>query len=1106
DLNSDVWVGIYGGGISRFNRETEQFEQYLHDENNPASLSSNLILSVFQDRAGNLLAGTYQRGVNIINLEQGNFHSIEGSTGPDGDFSNEVRAVFEDHRGWIWTGNKRGDVVVYNQLFEQVFRLGELPGVSIHTGVYAFEEDNEGNLWIGTKGDGLYIIRNLPGEAGNGPIHAPEVIHVTTRSKKPFTLLHNDVYDLHFDRNGQMWVALYLGGINVIQHPLCEEQRVLSYRHDPSVAATLSDNRVRCFLEDHEGNIWIGTSNGLNVVEQAYGAADEKYFSSIIRPGSHEGITYNDVIALCEDSDSCIWVGTLGGGVNRLIKSGPELTFQIQAFSRDEGLSSNMVLGLAEDSQKNMWISTDFGLNKRSLETGRFESYFTADGLSEYSFSEGNGLRTSSGKLLFGHISGMLWFDPSAIVKSDRTVPVVLTGLKMNGEENRGRFMEARRAWGDSLKCLRFRHNENFLTFEFAALDYKAPSRIQYSYKLEGHEDHWNDQGNLTTVIYRDLPPGDYLFRLRASNSDGIWSNPERQLAFTIQAPPWKTPWAYSLYLVVFLGLFLLLQRLQVERIKLKHEVLLEKQLADDKLKFYTNISHELKTPLTLIQGPVEEMLAGRIKGSSLQTSLKTVQRNSRKLQELIDQLMDFRKIQKGVFQSERATGDLISFLDEIHTAFLPLARQRNMVFGFHHPPGEYVLTLDFLSLEKIVFNLLSNAFKHTPDEKKIMLKLVQGENRDCLIITVEDEGEGIDENDLPQLFKRFHQGKRSRWIDETTTGIGLSLCAELAANMGGVLSAESRLNQGSIFSLRLPGQRIDQDPVAEIPEIHYTRKYIVGMGSNDPLPDKSPKKSGKSASRILIVEDNVEMLQFLTARLSVQYQVLQAANGRIGLEKARKENPDLILCDILMPDMDGLEMTRTLKREFFTSHIPVILLTALSLDEHKIQGLDSGADDYVVKPFNMDFLETRIRNLMQQRKLLQERFRRDSDVKAHSLVEAKPDRDFMEKVEQLIVKKMVEPDFSVDQLLEHFSFGRTVFYKKVKGITGHAPNDFIRIVRMKKAGELLCQNGHSIMEVAFEVGYNDPDYFRIQFKKYYGITPSEYQRIQRAGDEPAGH
>ncbi|WP_163716235.1 hybrid sensor histidine kinase/response regulator transcription factor [Mangrovibacterium lignilyticum] len=1097
DRNGTLWVGIYGGGISRFNRETETFQQYLHEENNPASLSSNLVLSLFADNSGNIWAGTYKRGLDKINLIQNHFNNRSNDFNQNVDFQSEIRAVFEDSRRWIWTGNKRGEVVVYNQKLEVLFRLNDILGEQgISTGTYCFEEDQSGNIWVGTKGNGIIVLKGLP-KTGNRLQTEPEIVNYAKYSGDN-TISHNDVFDLYSDHLGQMWVAMYHGGINVIRNPLKEDQEILRYLRNTDDKFSITDNRVRCFLEDHNHNMWIGTANGLNFLNHEYLQSDNKKFIQIQQTNQPESISYNDIICLFQDSRKTIWIGTYGGGVNQFLGTRDGRNFNFAQTTTADGLSSDLILGFVEDRDQNLWISTDFGLGKFNLISRKIENFYESDGLMENSFSEGKGIFSSGGSVIFGHLSGFVWFQPSQIKKQERQVPVVLTDLQINNQTDKAILRQARQRIEDPRKPIKLKYKQNFITFEFAALDFKAPSKVQYEFKLENYERSWNKTGNLNKAIYRELQPGNYLFRLKASNSDGLWVNPEIQLPITIKSPPWATAWAYLFYILFASGILFLVRRFTLERIRLKHEVEFEKQLADDKLKFYTSISHEFKTPLALILGPVEDLLADKSLPPGVSNPLRMVKRNTRRLLELIEQLMDFRKIQKGFLKNEVTPGNVVYFLSEIVQAFRPLAEKKKIEFQYIPSEDRLDVNLDFKSLEKIIFNLLSNAFKHTGEGQRVELRLDMDKDDQKVEIAVIDEGEGIREQEIPHLFERFTFGKRSRWKDESSTGIGLSLTKELIELMGGEIRVESTFGKGSRFCVVIP-YTATETPVNLVQELDYTSQFI--STEEEPETETPEATNGKRILKkqtILVVEDNPDLRSWLATQLGQKYTVLQAENGKIGVEIAKNEDPELIICDIMMPEMDGIELTSILKTEFHTSHIPIVLLTAKSLEEHKIEGIETGADDYITKPFNMIYLQKRIENILRQRKKLRERFSRDLLTKTDELSPSTADQEFMDKVIGLIEENLTDQEFSIDNLLPHFNFGRTVFYKKMKGISGYSPKDFVKIIRMKKAGALLSDPSTSVSEVAFEIGFNDANYFSRQFKKHFGENPSDYQKRQK--------
>lgn len=1098
DKNGDLWVSVYGGGISRFNRKTEKFEQYLHDENNPKSLSSNLILSIYCDISGNIWSGTYKRGINRINLRRSNFNSFQLDPNAPKGFSNEVRAIFEDSRKWIWTGNKRGDVVVFDQNMKQLFALNDLNiPLRIKSGVYAIEEDHKHRMWIGTKGEGIYIIENIPTRITPSEDTRLMITHLTKISDETNSLAYDDVFDIHEDNQNQMWVALYHGGINIIQNPLQANQNFFNYVHDNKDTLSISDDRVRCIKEDTYGNMWIGTARGLNFLSSEYKTKKDKKFINSIYSDEKSKLPSCDIISLFAEEKGNIYIGTYGEGVLKYTPGENKNLIETRNITPINDLSSNLILSIIEDNKNNLWVGTDFGLNKLNSETGKIEKYYKESGLTENSFSEGNCLKTTKGDLIFGHISGLLWFNPASIRKSAQKVPVVLTRLMVNSANNKEKLTEARNVIRHKKQELCFKYNENFLTFEFAALDYKAPEKILYTFKLEGYEKKWNTEGNLNTAIYRDLQPGTYTLRMKASNSEGLWVNPELKLKIEILPPPWETIWAYLFYTLFSIGIFILIRKFTLERLRLKHEVEFEKQLVDEKLKFYTSTSHEFKTPLALIYGLVEDLLSSKKISEEIKSSLLTVRKNTNRLLELIDQLMDFRKIQKGVFNIKKQQGNPVTFLNEIYQAFLPLAKRKEIKLEYNYKNSTTNAFTDYKALEKIIFNLLSNAFKHTEAQKTIELILATNTETNEMVITVKDQGEGISEENLPHIFERFNLGK-SKWKEDSSSGVGLSLCKEMVELLDGEILVDSQIGTGSCFTVRLPncinqtqGKFIEDDY-----NLNYTNHFIKSVENKQQIEQSETNISSGKEETILIVEDNTELQDFLKEHLIGSYNILQAINGKKGLDIAHEKNPDLIICDIMMPEMDGIEMTSILKNEFRTSHIPIILLTAKSMDVHKIEGIEIGADDYITKPFNMEYLQKRVKNILTQRKQLKERFSQQVESKPKELAKFPKDQEFLSKVIELIEENMKNPDFTVDTLIGNFHYGRTVFYKKMKGISGYAPKDFIRIIRMKKAGKLFLEDPSlTVAEVSFMIGYDEPAYFSKIFKKHFGQTPSEYKK-----------
>ncbi|HKJ42118.1 MAG TPA: two-component regulator propeller domain-containing protein [Sunxiuqinia sp.] len=1108
DNEANLWVGIYGGGIYEFDRSSETFQPYLYNENNSGSLSSNLVLSIFEDRSSNLWVGTYKRGLNSLQLKKNMFNTLEQMPSAKNNYNKEVRSILQDHRGCIWIGNMNGDLAIYDRHLKKrndLNRLISRVNQHIKVGIYSLLEDSQGDIWIGTKGQGIFRLKNVPEKLTAANCQKIMVQSIKHDPANPNSLSGNSVYDLHEDQNGQIWAAIYHGGLNVIQNPFGPHPDFLQYKLNENDKYSISDNRIRCILEDADHNMWIGTANGLNFLSNNYLISNNKKFIQITNnPGDPTSLSNNDVVYLFQDSNHTIWAGTYGGGLNELQTSNNENHFTWKHFNTKSGLTSNVVFSIVEDGSKNLWMGTDLGLCKFSPAQNHFEDYYANDGIGENIFSESACLYTPGKLLLFGHASGLVYFQQDSIYKSKQNVPIVLTDFLINGEKDQKKYISAKDIIGHPSNALNLKYNQNFLTFEFAALDYKAPANVQYEYKLDNYEQNWNKSGNLNKAYYKALQPGEYTFRLRATNSDGVWLPKELKLQLNIAPPIWKTNWAYLIYFLILIFILWLVRKIMLERIHLIHQVNFEKEMVDEKLKFYTSISHEFKTPLSLIIGPVEDMVNTKNLPDRLSNNLNIVKRNSHRLLELVEQLLDFRKIQKGYFPLKYSKSDLVGFLKDICSTFVPLSKRKQIEFSVNCNLTKYDAVMDFKSIEKIVFNLLSNAFKYTPEGGTISLNAWIDPNSQQVKIEVEDTGEGIKEVDLPQIFTRFSFVDHSKYENESSSGIGLSLTKELVELHHGEIKVESTYGEGSKFTVLLPtrNKHVNGNAIEEmaIRDHSYSEKFIHVLEEDVQLNSKKDSHSLLNKEKILIVEDNADLRNYLCESLSTQYDTTQAADGKEGLEIAKEQDIDLIVCDIMMPEMDGLELTGILKKEFSTSHIPIILLTARSLDEHKIEGIEHGADDYITKPFNMVYLQKRIQNILRQRKQLKERFSSDLQLEPENLSESTADQKFLSEVTELIEANMINPEFTVDSLVEHFKFGRTIFYKKMKGISGYSPKEYVSIVRMKKAGTLLCDHNLNVSQVAYDVGFNDASYFSKTFKKHFGISPTEYQKNKLNG------
>ena len=693
-------------------------------------------------------------------------------------------------------------------------------------------------------------------------------------------------------------------------------------------------------------------------------------------------------------------------------------------------------------------------------------------------------------------------------------------------------------------------HKENIFSVHFAALDYTNPQNIQYAYILDGFEKQWTFADKQRSVTYTNLPKGEYVLRVRSTNSDGVWVDNERILDIVILPSFWETPIAYVLYILFILIIILVAVYILFTIYRLKHEVSVEQQISDIKLRFFTNISHELRTPLTLIAGPVEQVLKNDKLPADAREQLVVVERNTSRMLRLVNQILDFRKIQNKKMKMQVQRVDIVPFVRKVMDNFEAVAEEHRIDFLFQTEKDHLYLWVDADKLEKIVFNLLSNAFKYTPNGKMITMFIREDEN--TVSIGVQDQGIGIAENKKKSLFVRFENLVDKNLFNQASTGIGLSLVKELVEMHKATISVDSRLGEGSCFKVDfLKGkEHYDKETefILEDAEAPVRMGQVVDIAnssiqSETLIPDDSEKieavyeedaaKEENSKELMLLVEDNQELREFLRSIFSPMYRVVEAADGREGANKALKYLPDIIISDVMMPEKDGIEMTRELRADMTTSHIPIILLTAKTTIESKLEGLEYGADDYITKPFSATYLQARVENLLMQRKKLQS-FYRDSlmhinmsvtsgelpaSTKAMAEEEKKivsereeeqtqlqsqqqptipdmspNDRKFMDKLVELMEQNMDNGDLVVDDLVRELAVSRSVFFKKLKTLTGLAPIEFIKEIRIKRATQLIETGEFNMTQISYMVGINDPRYFSKCFKAQVGMTPTEYK------------
>lgn len=1096
DLNGNLWVHPQGGGLSWYDRENNKLLPFYNDPESSDWRFSNKLHSMLSDKQGNLWLCTHSKGLEKITFLGSQFH-IYPHTGRGFDLNaNTVRALFEDSNHRIWLGKRDGRIEIYTHDFDYLGFLTEagtiakagkpLVGVAYH-----IMQDSQGRIWIATKGDGIILLEKEGTQF--------KLTRFEYDEDDIYSLSHNSVYWLHEDKHGRIWVATFGGGLNYVQKSPEGKYIFISYRNNLKGFPYDRCYRVRHITSDNKGNIWVGSSDGALCFKEDFKDPESILFHLYARiPDDMNCLSNNNVYRIVTTSKGDVYLATFGGGLNRVVSMNDRGEVIFESYTRKDGLPSDILLAVEEDDYGNLWLSTENGLSKFIPEEKRFENYNERDFGDKIRFEEGTSLNlVSTTTILFGTSSGVLYFEPENIKKSNYVPPIIMGSLKISNKEViPGVAGSLLKQSLNNTKHLVLSHKENIVTLSFAALDMVYPENIRYAYLLEGFDKDWNYVDKQRTATYTNLPKGKYIFRVRSTNSDGVWVENERNLEITISPSFWETPLAMVLYVIAFLCILFVGVYILFTIYRLKHEVSVEQQVSDIKLRFFTNISHELRTPLTLIAGPVEYVLQNKNLPDDIREQLRVVERNTDRMLRLVNQILDFRKIQKNKMRLRIEQIDIVPFVRHIMENFESLAEEHHIDFVFESEVPSLKLWVDADKLEKIVFNLLSNAFKYTPQGKMITLFIHENENN--IAIGVQDQGIGISESKKASLFVRFENLLDKNLFNQQSTGIGLSLVKELVELHQAAIRVDSKEGEGSCFTVEfLKGK----DHYTENVEFIISDSVEVKSQEAGENPRQKEEKSGESKT-MLLVEDNLELRFFLRSIFVSEFNVIEAANGAEGLDKALKFVPDMIISDIMMPEKDGIAMTQELRANMVTSHIPVVLLTAKTDMDSKLQGMELGADDYITKPFSATYLKARVGNILAQRIKLQQLYCENLmniQPVAEEEQQVQPemsshDRKFMEKLTELMEKNMDNGDLIVDDLVKELAVSRSVFFKKLKMLTGLAPIEFIKEMRVKRAAQLIESGDFNMTQIAYMVGINDPRYFSKCFKQRFGMTPTEYK------------
>ena len=1082
----EIWLGTFKG-LVRMNEngiEVVEKEKYT-------GLTNNSIYQIYRDSKNGIWIGTWSGGLGYINEWSNNFEHFKRESNNNSLSDNVISSFEETEDGKIIIATEEGHLNYLDRSNHQItdVRIKGPGGIVNHIKTLCI--DKNGTLWIGTFASGVFY--KLKG----------------AKDFQKFNLIddfNEQFYDIIGTREG-LWLASSVRGLFYYDY---QKRQVKHYSLNNTDPGSLSSNAVRTLLEDSKGNIWIGSGNGLNRKDKG----SERFVRFFYNPDEKNRISSNNIYSLFEDSKQNIWIGTAGGGVTIY---DPKTTIFSQ-LSKKDGLPGNDVHGILEDNTGVIWMSTENGISAYSPATKKFRNFDYNDGLQGNQFNPGAAFKAHNGDLFFGGSNGFTRFDPAQIKGNPVAPEAIITGLEINNQVvNQSNDPNLIRQSLMTIAYLDLKYNQNSLKFSFVANNFLLPQKNRYKYRLSGYSPDWVEIQNDNKAVFTKIPPGDYIFEVVAANNDGKWNKTPTRLNITIQNPFWRTFYAYLIYLFIFLVIFYFLQRELRLRSRLKNSILQERiqrendeKLHQLKLHFFTNISHEFRTPLTLILSPLS-LLKKKLNGQEEPLEhLTMIENNANRLLRLVNQILDIRKIELGKMAFQPQNFDIVALCREVFQCFSSQDNDRKISFSFESDFSSLFIMIEPDKIDKLIFNLLSNAIKYAPDNGVIQLSIKSPNwkpetikkpyhyatgntiNNGYVTIAVENEGPGIKPSDLPNIFNRFYQAPGQI----AGTGIGLHLCSEYVIMHHGQIEVFTGENMGASFYVRLP---ISQEEIEKGVQGALFQTSSYEEHEIHSLPDPRAVVKSEKEITILVVEDNKEMQRFLKTILSDIYNVITADNGNEGIVKVSESDPDLVITDVMMPGINGIEFCRMLKTDINTSHIPILMLTALSSVESQLEGFETGADDYIVKPFDDRILILRIRNLLDSRRVLREKFTNSHGEWREAMRKLQPDRELLEKATSIIENHITDLVFTVDMLASELNLSRSSLHRKLKALTNQSATEFIKYVKINKSITLIENGMTNIDEICFKVGFNSHSYYSMCFKKQLGQTPSEYiNRIKR--------
>jgi len=1111
--NGKLWLGTEDG-ISVLDIHSGNIDVYKPDSRNIYSLAGKSVRCIYVDDLGTHWISTYKGGINKSDVNLNLFNLKRSNPFDDRGLSaSNVTSFAETTDGDVFIGTDGGGLNLFDRrtgLFRRFDLRPKNTVASPKLAILSLEMSRDNKLWIGTYVNGLFALDVRTGK-----------YEQYTKAESGKGLINNNVFCLKEDSKGQIWIGTNGDGINVYNP---KTKLFTSMYKSTSAEGTLrlpTNGYIRAIEEDSRGDIWIGShGSGLAVFTpqtQSFKLYDK----------ANSRLPNNVVLSVVMDKSKKVWVGTRGG-----LSLFNEKTGQFTSYSEKDGLSNAVVYEIIEDGRGLLWLSTNSGISSFDPKTKTFHNYNTYNGVQNSNFNSGAGLRSSDGELFFGGQDGFNHFNP-ANLKTNANVPsVLITELKVDNKVVVPAEGSPINEHIGVAKDIYLDYSQNF-SLDFVALSYVIPQQYKYAYKLEGFDKSWNNVGPSRTASYTNLDPGEYTFKVRVSNTDGTKYGEITTVRIHVKPPFWLTIYAYVLYVAAALGILLYVRYRGIQNLKRKFKAEQEKtrarQLLEQerkeaerlheldmlKIKFLTNLSHEFRTPISLIMGPVDTLLSEE-KFESGSSHLFMIKRNARRLLNLVNQLLDFRKMEERELRLSLSDGELISFVKDVSELFRDLSSRKNIALTFESQLHYYNTSFDHDKLERILFNILSNAFKFTPAGGTIKVEVEKDDRGNetagsGIVVKVSDTGIGIPPDKKEKIFNRFFQGDANASVLNQGSGIGLSITKEFVKMHGGNISVVSEQGKGSCFIIKFPftsekfaGKTIESIAASVATEQQLNDDILesrteIAVSEEVAAPESSAKMD---MPMVLLVEDNDDFRFYLKDNLKSFYRVYEASNGKEGWQKALAHHPQIIVSDISMPFMDGIELCNKVKADKRTSHIPIILLTALTGEEEQIRGLQTGANDYMTKPFNFEILNAKIKNLLVLNRTLKDTYTKQIKVQAPELVIESQGDILLNKVMLYLEENLNNPKLSVEDLSRHVGMSRVSLYHKILELTGQTPVEYIRSVKLEKAAVLLEKSDLNVAQISYMVGFATPNYFAKSFKSRFNMQPSEYMTAKRKGAE----